>query len=160
MEKVNIHIWKDGRRGGAHLESIVGSDGWYYADNGKPFLVGEGFVNWSYSEDWLVFVSGNVDVGVDVERFSGLPYDVSDYGFVLSEEESRRVMNVDDFIRVWTRKESFVKLIGMGITDRLDVLDTYAMEESRDVYFNAFVVEDRSVTLCTRVPVAVNVCTM
>lgn len=156
MDKVEVRIFKDGRRGGAHLDGIVGESGWYYSTNGKPVLLGEGFVNWSYSDEWMVFARGNVELGVDVEKFFGLPYDVSDYSFVLAEDEARRVTNSDDFIQLWTRKESFVKMLGIGLSDRLDVLDTYAIEKARDVFFNTIRSGDRSITVCTRVPVVLD----
>ena len=148
MKELEVRVYKDGRRGA----SIADRDcaGWYYLDTNKPVLdCGKG-LSWSYSENWTVFVTGDVLVGIDVAKVEELPYELGDYKFVLSTDENRRVSSSEDFITIWTRKESFLKMVGTGLNDQLNLYSTYDMEKDGDVYFNTVRIDDRIITVCTR----------
>ncbi len=93
---------------------------------GKPYLVGEEIhaikFNLSHAGDFLaVAVSHGDDVGVDIEEWA----ETVDYEAVVAlcfaDSESRFWLNLPAeekrafFYRLWTRKESFVKAVGMGL---------------------------------------------
>lgn len=110
--------------------------------NGKPYLVGDTvFFNLSHSENCVMCAVSDKSVGCDVERLGKYNdalakrfFHKSEYERILSldnEEEKR-----DAFFRIWTRKESFVKAIGLGMRLPLDSFST-AVEAGSPVQQNA-----------------------
>ncbi len=101
-----------------------------YNSFGKPFtLAGEGqiFFNLSHSSgvSALAFSKGS-EIGVDVEKIN------PDFDFrpiaqqFFSENENNYIQNghnnqPERFFELWTRKEAFLKAIGIGITEHLNV---------------------------------------
>ena len=91
-----------------------------YSEHGKPLIVGhpEIFFNMSHCRSVAACVVSSRPVGVDVE-------DVREYKdslarYVLNDEEYAMVSSspqpAREFIRLWTMKESYLKLTGEGIT--------------------------------------------
>lgn len=95
-----------------------------YGENGKPRLVHHPDIHFSLSHSGTLAVCAVADraVGVDVER----PRAVSEalVRRVLTAEEQTWLAGQADpkaaFIRLWTRKESFLKLTGQGLSRRPD----------------------------------------
>lgn len=88
---------------------------------GKPMIEGKGVYHFSisHSENAVVFVSGNQELGIDCEKVRTI--ETSSFGRWLSKEE-QKVLNeskdsLDAFFRIWTAKEAFVKMTGEGITE-------------------------------------------
>ncbi len=83
--------------------------------NGKPVLQNdEIFFNISHSRDTLVIAVADVPVGVDIEFERKISQRVREY--CLSDEEIKALP--DDtlaFLRIWTAKESYLKLYGTGL---------------------------------------------
>ena len=87
---------------------------------GKPFLSGSGFCfNLSHSGDWALCAAAPFDVGCDVERVRPVDLSLSrrfhpDEAaalLALPTEEAR----LELFFRLWTLKESFMKVTGLGM---------------------------------------------
>ncbi|HTX88206.1 MAG TPA: 4'-phosphopantetheinyl transferase superfamily protein [Bacteroidales bacterium] len=101
-----------------------------YNEFGKPYLPGENagvFFNLSHSSgvSVLAFSRGS-EIGVDVEKinpaFDYLP--VAERFFTPSELRyirREKAFPYERFFEIWTRKEAFLKAIGVGITEHLDV---------------------------------------
>jgi 4'-phosphopantetheinyl transferase len=95
-----------------------------YTDFGKPYLKGRSdfHFNLSHSGDWAVAAADTAPVGVDVERITDVDYDVSEHFF--TGEERRNLINSSDkaayFFTLWSLKESYVKLIGKGVSQPLN----------------------------------------
>jgi 4'-phosphopantetheinyl transferase len=102
-----------------------------YTSYGKPFIAGAGIeFNLSHSGDWVLFAftksSHVMNLGVDIEQMRTFPdmRDVAGLNFSAAEfarwnaapESDRRAA----FYRCWTRKESFIKAIGEGLSCPLD----------------------------------------
>ncbi|PKD39836.1 hypothetical protein CWO84_13355 [Methylomonas sp. Kb3] len=95
-------------------------------EHGKPFIVGDerhGIkFNMAHSGDFLlVGVSSGYDIGVDIEVWSdSVDYEaVLDLCFADAERYFWNTLPVEQrqafFYRLWTRKESFVKAVGLGL---------------------------------------------
>lgn len=84
-------------------------------DNGKPALQNdEIFFNISHSRDTLVIAVADVPVGVDIEFDRKISQHLREY--CLSDEELASVPdNALAFLRIWTAKESYLKLYGTGL---------------------------------------------
>ncbi|MBO9570648.1 MAG: 4'-phosphopantetheinyl transferase superfamily protein [Chitinophagaceae bacterium] len=93
----------------------------------KPYIKhGEGmllpFFNWSHAQNILLIAFGNSELGVDVEQIrdfdveavAGVTFNKAEQKF-LSEGE----MDLEDFFRLWTRKEAAVKAVGFGLNEEL-----------------------------------------
>lgn len=95
------------------------------SEKGKPWLdaVSAPFFNVSHSGEWVVVALSEQNVGVDVERIRTPVYRVAKRYF--SAKEVRRLNNLNEhkkklyFFDLWTLKESYLKLLGKGLTASL-----------------------------------------
>jgi 4'-phosphopantetheinyl transferase len=97
--------------------------------SGKPELVGVNDLTFSTSHaDGLaiVAVAGHGQVGVDIERLRPMPgaLDIARRFFTEREWAHLRALpqtaRSDAFLRLWTRKEAYVKVMGRGLSMPLD----------------------------------------
>ena len=113
-----------------------------YGAYGKPALNGEHKdsrlrFNMSHSHEVALFAfAEDREVGVDVEhiRADFASEDIARRYFSRREVETFNTLPVHDqtnaFFRCWTRKEAFIKVIGMGLSQPLDQFDvTLAAEQ-------------------------------
>jgi 4'-phosphopantetheinyl transferase len=120
--------------------------------HGKPALPGGPAFSLSHSEGLaLCAVAANLEVGIDVERVRPVPEAsaIMDRWFGESEGRAWRSGGERDqgFIRFWTRREAYLKALGVGFSDegvprdidlaRWEVHDL----EPRDGYLGALIVE-------------------
>jgi 4'-phosphopantetheinyl transferase len=106
---------------------------------GKPVLVGpspaELQFNLSHS-DWLavIVVTSGIPIGVDVERTRdiGDAHQIAERFFAESEREAlRRAPDAEAsrlFLKIWTRKEAYVKGIGRGLQAPLNGFEVSLLE--------------------------------
>ena len=90
---------------------------------GKPFIrqaPGLSF-NVSHSGQYVLTAFAESPIGVDIERCRPLTDELmhyaltaNEYQYVAAEPDARR--RAERFLRVWTRKESFFKAMGTGLT--------------------------------------------
>ena len=127
-----------------------------YDDNGRPMLVGlDVDFNISHSPNYVfcaIAQKGEGRVGLDAEepkRMSSLrSLALAERWFVGGERRDfARDPSLDRFLRIWTRKEAFLKWTGEGLR-AVKREDTSEAEEKRDVKFYDFSTEDTIVTLC------------
>lgn len=83
---------------------------------GKPRLQsGEMYFNISHSRNTLVIAVADTEVGVDIEFFDRRISDrVKNYCLSEDEQKSAPYENVE-FLKIWTAKESYLKLYGTGL---------------------------------------------
>ena len=98
--------------------------------NGKPFLADHPdiFFNLSHCQEAVACVVGDVRVGIDVESLSS--YDVSLLPSTMNDDEQQLILRSPDprtsFVRLWTMKESLLKMTGAGISsDMRNILNGY-----------------------------------
>ncbi|SEF81192.1 4'-phosphopantetheinyl transferase, partial [Eubacterium ruminantium] len=82
-------------------------------ENGKPYLDGLKF-NLSHSGNMIVLAVSDREIGIDIECNDDEGFMVTKRFFV--PEEIEYVKTEDDFRVIWTRKESFVKCLGKGMS--------------------------------------------
>jgi len=81
----------------------------------------KGDFNLSHSGEWVILsISEKCKVGVDIEKMNNISMEITNY--FLTEKEQRNLYNgkgndlIKDFYKLWTLKESYVKLIGLGLS--------------------------------------------
>ncbi len=94
-------------------------------DFGKPILVGQKiFFNISHSGDWVSLICSENSCGIDVEKIENPPFEIMNKNY--SQDEIDQVKNVEqkiqkiNFYKIWTLKESYIKMIGKGLSIPLD----------------------------------------
>ena len=107
-----------------------------YGFNGKPEAEGIQF-NLSHSQDKAVCVVGEKPVGVDIEKVEEIRENIAKRFFTTKEnayldqfcEEERK----REFFRLWTMKESYMKMTGEGMKLSLDRFE-FDLGETIKVY--------------------------
>ena len=121
-----------------------------YSQHNKPYI--ENFphyhFNLSHSGNLVVLAESRFPVGIDAELISNPREKVakkyfteSENGF-LSESKDKNTA----FFRIWTSKESYVKMLGTGLSKSLKSFDIFS-QQIKD-YFYSFEFSGYEVTVC------------
>lgn len=98
-----------------------------YNSYGKPKLKNseEFHFNISHSGDWVVAVVDKQPIGIDIEKVCPIWYvDIAkrffkndEYNWLLAQNDKNKL---EDFYKLWTLKESYIKMMGTGLSMPLD----------------------------------------
>ena len=94
-----------------------------YSEHGKPAIVGHPEIcfNLSHCKEAVACVISTEPVGIDVESIREYKDGIARYA--MNDEEFQQIQTAAEpaaeFIRLWTMKESALKLIGTGISNDL-----------------------------------------
>ncbi|MGL5150427.1 MAG: 4'-phosphopantetheinyl transferase family protein [Clostridium sp.] len=93
-----------------------------YNEYGKPKLIGDNnfHFNISHSGKFIVIAIDSKSVGVDIEKFQDIDiqgivekfFTKKESEFILSKEKE---IQIEEFYRLWTLKESYIKMVGKGL---------------------------------------------
>lgn len=109
---------------------------WLEDDNGKLYLPDHPhlYFNLAHSEQYAVCAVADVAVGVDIEHGSDIDLDTAhsyftgqEYAYILEKPEPERITA---FYELWTLKESYMKVTGLGF--RL-ALDSFGMQMGKEI---------------------------
>lgn len=103
--------------------------------NGKPYLDGCPLkISISHTEGAVACAISSDEVGVDIQKKTDRYHSVAKR--VCTENEIELLTQsdtpVDDFAKLWTLKESYVKCIGTGISDNLKQYDFSSVANGRE----------------------------
>lgn len=97
-----------------------------YTERGKPYLLHHPEIHFSISHSGRLAVCAvsDVPVGIDVEEIRRFDAGVAALAFSAEERDWLAAQADGDraFTRLWTRKESYLKMTGEGITDELQAI--------------------------------------
>ena len=110
------------------------------APDGKPSLEGDPlYFNLSHSGDMAMCIISDTSVGCDIESMKKEP-NLKVAKRFFTEKEYESIRDKRDFYRIWTLKESYVKLNGEGIKG---ILDSFSIDESCDkIYCESHFMDD------------------
>lgn len=97
---------------------------WDTDENGKPYLTEHNnlYINLSHSGNYAVCVLHDKPVGIDIQLCRNFDMNIAKRFFTREEFkyiESRKNF-AEAFFEIWTKKESFAKAVGKGISMGLD----------------------------------------
>jgi 4'-phosphopantetheinyl transferase len=121
-----------------NIEKITGipiaEQKFYQNEFGKPFLSDvEGFYfNLSHSDDCIAFVHSNKPVGIDVERIKKFDSRLPKRFFTENERTMLDIAENKDyeFARIWTIKESYIKMKGSTLAQMIRHVDVYKIADA------------------------------
>lgn len=140
----------------------------HYNLHGKPYLetMPELQFNISHAGNYAVAGFGTKELGIDIEWIGREGKRVADRFF--TEREQTYLKNIvekeqwkEEFIKIWTRKESFVKAIGTGLSFHLsdvETLEGFAEETEEPLIhkqyplwrFYEYRIKDYCITICSQ----------
>ena len=111
-----------------------------YNEYGKPYFKNdEIFFSISHSYDYVVCVISDKEVGVDIQKITYRPRIIKR---ICSSEEQNRINSPEDFTEMWTKKESYAKFLGLGISYGLKKINTLLND------YTVIKLEDYYITIC------------
>lgn len=127
------------------------------SDTGKPFILDDRlFFNISHSGNYVLCAISNDEIGCDVQIHSKYNEKVAKRFYHKNEKELlQQSDNKDeDFIKLWTLKESILKNVGDGLSGGLDTYDfsTYISKQSFCAYgffFNSVDISGAHLSVCS-----------
>ena len=130
---------------------------WDTDNNGKPYLKNYADIhfNISHSKDYAVCAVSDKEIGIDIQYMRKVNYALADKCFC--DEEKRFFENAENkneaFYKIWTRKESFLKACGMGITIPLNAFSVLDEIKYNGKYYKfrdgIMPDENYSISVCT-----------
>ena len=106
-------------------------------EHGKPISENK-FFNISHSHGYVVFVTDDASIGIDIERIRSFDHNLID--FVSNGEEKNYIHDEISFFELWTNKEALVKALGTGIKTRPNAIPGLPINSQRTyegkTYFN------------------------
>lgn len=113
--------------------------------NGKPTVDGICF-NLAHSGNYVICAVSKSSVGCDIEQIQDAPKRVAERSFSVEEnahlEQFSGAAYNREFFRIWTKKESYLKMTGTGLRVPLDTL------EVEDCYLKEYEIPGYQVTVC------------
>lgn len=104
------------------LKRLNISDEIIYNEYGKPYLKSNKiYFSLSDSKEYTVCAISDKEIGVDIEHIN---YKDKVIKKVCIEEEINHIKTPEDFTIMWVKKESYSKLIGLGLSYDLKKIDT------------------------------------
>ena len=120
-----------------------------YGEHGKPFLEGhpECCFSLSHSGELIALACGDSAVGIDVQKIDREKKHPMRF---LHQNERKSILAAEDkaeeFCRIWTMNEAFVKLTGEGLSRGFNSFDVLSMEECE---FRTQLIGEYMLTICT-----------
>ncbi|MFH0735689.1 MAG: 4'-phosphopantetheinyl transferase superfamily protein [bacterium] len=134
---------------------------------GKPHIKDKQiFFNISHSGDWVALVCYINHCGIDIETMEKPPYEIMSRNFTPKEiiqiNNNRPQIKEQNFYKMWTLKESYIKMIGQGLsiplesfcvdmtdTNKITVIDNNRLTNA--IYFRLFNLDDKHImAVCLR----------
>jgi 4'-phosphopantetheinyl transferase len=115
---------------------------------GKPFVEGlQSFhYNVSHSGHWIVCATDNQPVGIDIEQILPIDFDIANRFFTTLEiqdlEKKAGKAKLSYFYDLWSLKESYIKMVGKGLSIPLDSFSCRVM--NNNVIFSS-IIDQKSV---------------
>lgn len=111
-----------------------------YNEYKKPYLKNNSyFFNLSHSNNVTVCALSDKEIGIDIEAITMKEKIIKK---ICNENELKQIKNADDFTKIWTKKEAYVKYVGIGLSYGLENVDTtklkFTTKKYKDYYISIY----------------------
>ena len=122
---------------------------------GKPYVIGSALqISLTHSKNWAACSVGEVASGVDVEEDSIDELTLAEFFFTTREYQQLCNLNgharSENFLRLWTIKESFAKLTGRNLDAALTVDSADILSGRNSIVGKNFLLDKGVVGVCTQ----------
>jgi len=122
-----------------------------YHQHGKPYIKNFKYdFSVSHSGNMIAFILSQEPVGIDIEYIKNPRLRVAERFF--TEHEYNYIINsenpVSEFYKIWTSKESYLKMLGTGLSKSLESFDVLSDELKN--YFFTEQLEKYMLTVCRK----------
>lgn len=94
---------------------------------GKPYLIGVDnyHFNISHTHNAVAVIFSDTEIGIDIERVKHADLRIANRFFISQEQEyiEKSANAHEAFYEIWTKKESYIKYIGKGLSHPLNSFD-------------------------------------
>ena len=113
----------------------------FYNENGKPYIKNNPiYFNISHSGEYIVIVVSDKEIGVDIQEIT-VKDNVVDR--VCTGSEKKQPITPEYFTKLWVKKESYVKKLGIGLSFGLQNVDTTIIDT-----FDIYKVDNYYISVC------------
>ncbi|MCQ2796120.1 MAG: 4'-phosphopantetheinyl transferase superfamily protein [Bacilli bacterium] len=125
---------------------------------GKLYLVNSDvYLNLSHSGSYVIAAISDAPVGVDVEHIEKNHKIKELIKYVLDnkeiEEFSKSKNQIKDFYLMWTKKESYTKCIGKGLSAGMNTIN---INKIKDFHFKCFDKENHQFAICYKAKLVID----
>ena len=122
-----------------------------YGEHGKPYVLNSRDYHFSvsHSGNAIVFVGDSFPVGIDIEQIADENLKMAKRFFTCNEYEyiiNSKQLNIA-FYKIWTSKEAYVKMLGLGLSKPLKSFDV--LNESINCSFVTKRATEYLITVCS-----------
>jgi 4'-phosphopantetheinyl transferase len=119
----------------------------------RPYFINSELdFNISHSGEYIVCgISSTGKIGVDIEEIKEVPFE--DFTDNFTQSEWRNIENgktkIAGFYDYWTKKEAFLKAIGMGLNvplNQIEILDNKILWENKEWFLHEVAIDGRYVS--------------
>ncbi|MCQ2794921.1 MAG: 4'-phosphopantetheinyl transferase superfamily protein [Bacilli bacterium] len=120
--------------------------------NGKLYLLNSNIhFNLSHSGNYVIVAISDSLIGVDVEHIKPQKDIKEIVNYVLDEKEieefSKSKNQINDFYLMWTKKESYTKCIGKGLSAGMNTIN---LKSIKNYYFKSFQKDNHQFAICNK----------
>lgn len=113
----------------------------FYNENRKPYVKNNPiYFNISHSGEYIVCVVSDKEIGVDIQEVA---YKDKVVDRICTVNEKKHEMTPEYFTKLWVKKESYVKKIGIGLSFGLQNVDTTLIDT-----FDLYKIDDYYISVC------------
>lgn len=121
-------------------------------DKGKPYLKDQSvYFNISHTDGAIAIAFSDNEVGIDIEQKREADVKIARRFFTQNEAEyvENSADKTAEFLKLWTKKEAYIKMLGEGISLGLNTFDVISDDLSKKI--KTFEIEGFYVSVCSNV---------
>ncbi len=119
---------------------------------GKPYIANNPlYISLTHSDDYFAFAISSQEIGIDMEKERD--YSIEKLKQLSQKYFLEKINNNKSFIKYWTVKESYLKLLGIGLRTSLkDVIiinDTVSLKKQKKAYYESIIINNYRLSFST-----------
>lgn len=122
-----------------------------FNEHGKPYIEKEDYhFSISHSQNIIAFTSHSSPVGIDIQKIDETS-SLSAMRFFTEQEKEYIQSSTDRFFEIWTKKEAYLKMLGVGLSKPLSSFNVLSIPS-----FFSTKIDNFHLSVCTETPLNFN----